>query len=191
MLSRVAADKAPRTHNRRRVTGSSGRRREGGESEPPRPNTSRHVFASVVLLLLVVTLCCSGAATAQVGSNADASTPGSALTGAIAGEGSTSGGVEGLQRVDLFVPQTTQVLPRKGTVPVKTRDSFVSPSLVSAGGVIVAFFEGHINAKYQDDQSTKPLSSDVVAENIDSAWEWPTLVEKVGKGRMEGTHCAW
>ncbi|EKG01123.1 trans-sialidase, putative, partial [Trypanosoma cruzi] len=42
MLSRVAAVKAPRTHNRRRVTGSSGRRREGGESEPQRPNMSRH-----------------------------------------------------------------------------------------------------------------------------------------------------
>ncbi|KAF8288463.1 trans-sialidase, putative, partial [Trypanosoma cruzi] len=44
MLSRVAAVKAPRTHNRRRVTGSSGRRREGGDSEPKRPNMSRHHF---------------------------------------------------------------------------------------------------------------------------------------------------
>ncbi|KAF8289534.1 trans-sialidase, putative, partial [Trypanosoma cruzi] len=56
MLSRVAAVKAPRTHNRRRVTGSSGRRREGGESEPQRPNMSRRVFASAVLLHLV--MCC-------------------------------------------------------------------------------------------------------------------------------------
>ncbi|RNC35334.1 trans-sialidase [Trypanosoma cruzi] len=59
MLSRVAAVKAPRTHNRRRVTGSSGRRREGRESEPQRPNMSRRAFASAVLLLLVVMMCCS------------------------------------------------------------------------------------------------------------------------------------
>ncbi|KAF8279969.1 putative trans-sialidase, Group V [Trypanosoma cruzi] len=61
MLSRVAAVKAPRTHNRRRVTGSSGRRREGRESEPQRPNMSRRVFTSAVLLLVVMVCCSSGA----------------------------------------------------------------------------------------------------------------------------------
>ncbi|PWU88963.1 putative trans-sialidase, Group VI [Trypanosoma cruzi] len=66
MLSRVAAVKAPRTHNRRRVTGSSGRRREGGESERQRPNMSRSVFTSAVLLLLVVMMCFgSGGAAAE------------------------------------------------------------------------------------------------------------------------------
>ncbi|RNC37783.1 trans-sialidase, partial [Trypanosoma cruzi] len=138
---------------------------------------SRHVFTSTVLLLLVVLMCFSGAATAEVGSNADASTSGLALTGAITAEGSASGGVEGLQRVDLFVPQTTQVLPKTGTGSSR-RDLFVSPSLVSAGGVIAAFAEGHIDAKKPHTESTNP-SSDVVAEYIDSAWEWPTLVEKV------------
>ncbi|PWV04454.1 putative trans-sialidase, Group V [Trypanosoma cruzi] len=63
MLSRVAAVKAPRTDNRRRVTGSSGMRREGGESEPQRPNMSRHHFYSAVLLLLM--LCGSGEAAAD------------------------------------------------------------------------------------------------------------------------------
>ncbi|KAF8307073.1 putative trans-sialidase, Group VI [Trypanosoma cruzi] len=58
MLSRVAAVMAPRTHNRRRVTGSSGRRREGRESERQRPNMSRHLFCSA-LLLLVVMMCCN------------------------------------------------------------------------------------------------------------------------------------
>ncbi|KAF8292005.1 putative trans-sialidase [Trypanosoma cruzi] len=67
MLSRVAAVKAPRTHNRRRVTGSSGRRREGRESEPQRPNMSRHVFTSAVLLLLVVMMCCNTGGAASSG----------------------------------------------------------------------------------------------------------------------------
>ncbi|ESS62568.1 trans-sialidase [Trypanosoma cruzi Dm28c] len=58
MLSRVAAVKAPCTHNRRCVTGSSGRRREGRASEPQRPNMSRHLFYSVVLLLFVM-MCCN------------------------------------------------------------------------------------------------------------------------------------
>ncbi|PWV12608.1 putative trans-sialidase, Group IV [Trypanosoma cruzi] len=57
MLSRVAAVKAPRTHNRRCVTGSSGRRRGGGESERQRPNMSRRVFTSAVLLLLFALTC--------------------------------------------------------------------------------------------------------------------------------------
>ncbi|KAF8277734.1 putative trans-sialidase, Group V [Trypanosoma cruzi] len=67
MLSRVAAVEAPRTHNRRRVTGSSGRRREGRESERQRPNMSRRVFTSAVLLLLVVMMWCGiGGGTAVV-----------------------------------------------------------------------------------------------------------------------------
>ncbi|KAF8290548.1 putative trans-sialidase, Group VI [Trypanosoma cruzi] len=65
MLSRVAAVMAPRTHNRRRVTGSSGRRREGRESEPQRPNMSRHLFGSAVLLVLVMMCCGTGVAHAE------------------------------------------------------------------------------------------------------------------------------
>ncbi|PBJ68724.1 trans-sialidase [Trypanosoma cruzi cruzi] len=61
MLSRVAAVMAPRTHNRRGVTGSSGRRREGGESERQRPNMSRRVFTSAVLLVVVM-MCDTGRA---------------------------------------------------------------------------------------------------------------------------------
>ncbi|PBJ79062.1 trans-sialidase [Trypanosoma cruzi cruzi] len=68
MLSRAAAVKAPRTHNRRRVTGSSGRRREGRESEPQRLNMSRRVFTFAVLLLLFVMMWCGsgGGASAEV-----------------------------------------------------------------------------------------------------------------------------
>ncbi|PBJ77656.1 complement regulatory protein [Trypanosoma cruzi cruzi] len=68
MLSRVAAVKVPRTHNRRRVTGSSGRRREVRESEPQRPHMSRRVFTSAVLLLLVIVMCCSSGVAAAGGS---------------------------------------------------------------------------------------------------------------------------
>ncbi|EAN90695.1 putative trans-sialidase, Group II [Trypanosoma cruzi] len=167
MLSRVAAVKAPRTHNRRRVTGSSGRRREGGESEPQRPNMSRRVFTFAVLLLLVVMICCATCVATPArenDGNSDLRT------------------VEGLQWVDLFVPNQTQVLPKGGGTPGKKRDSFVSPSLVSAGGVIAAFARGKINPQYAADvKLIKPLSSDIVAGYIDSSWEWSTLVEKVSE----------
>ncbi|EKF29368.1 trans-sialidase, putative, partial [Trypanosoma cruzi marinkellei] len=77
MLSRVAAVKAPRTHNRRRVTGSSGRRREGGESERQRPNMSQHHFYSAVLLLLLLVMMCCGTGGAAAAGEV-ASPPGSA-----------------------------------------------------------------------------------------------------------------
>ncbi|EAN85921.1 putative trans-sialidase, Group V [Trypanosoma cruzi] len=67
MLLRVAAVKAPRIHNRRRVTGSSGRRREGRESEPQRPNMSRRLFTSAALLLFVVMVCCGSGGAAVTG----------------------------------------------------------------------------------------------------------------------------
>ncbi|EKF38032.1 trans-sialidase, putative, partial [Trypanosoma cruzi marinkellei] len=198
MHSRVAAVKAPRTHNRRRVTGSSGRRREGRESEPQRPNMSRRVFPAAVLLLFVVMMYCgSEAASAQNGGAAHGLTSSELrLNDAIDGEGSASGGVKELQRVDLFVPQTTQVLPKDGTGASK-RDSFLSPSLVSAGGVIAAFAEGHMKAKnLTDAQSSEPIPSDIVAGYIDSAWNWTTLVDKANQstlkahtvlGKAEGT----
>ncbi|EKF30887.1 trans-sialidase, putative [Trypanosoma cruzi marinkellei] len=85
------------------------------------------------------------------------------------------------QGVNLFVPQTTLVRPKDGIVPVTTRDSFASPSLVSAGGVMAAFAEGHMDAEYQGGQLIKPFSSDVVAGYIDSAWNWSTLVGEVKK----------
>ncbi|PBJ76867.1 trans-sialidase [Trypanosoma cruzi cruzi] len=74
MLSRVAAVMTPCTHNRRRVTGSSGRRREGRASEPQRPNMSRHLFYSVVLLLLVVMMCGNAGGAAQAEEQASEST---------------------------------------------------------------------------------------------------------------------
>ncbi|KAF5214858.1 hypothetical protein ECC02_012505, partial [Trypanosoma cruzi] len=162
MLTRVAAAKAPRTHNRRRVTGSSGRRREGGESEPQRPNMSRHLFNSAMLLLLVVMMCCgSGGASNAVESK--------------------SGDGQKLQWVDLFFPNQTLVVAKGGTSQERKRDAFASPSLVSAGGVIAAFAEGLMYAEYVVDggKIIEPISSDIVAEYIDSSWDRSTLVGKV------------
>ncbi|RNC38952.1 putative trans-sialidase [Trypanosoma cruzi] len=98
--------------------------------------------------------------------------------------------VEMPQGVDLFVAQTTLVQPKDGIVPVTTRDSFVSPSLVSAGGVIAAFAEDQMDAEYQCAQLSRPFFSDVVAGYIDSAWDWSTVVGEVNK-RMHGGHTLW
>ncbi|KAF5213604.1 hypothetical protein ECC02_013863 [Trypanosoma cruzi] len=166
MLSRVAADKAPNKHNRRRVTGSSGRRREGREGEQQRPNMSRHVFTSAVLLLVVVTMCCG--------------TCGAAAAGGNNGKSDLIN-IHKLRGVDLFVPQTTLVLPKEGTAAGTPRDSFVTPSLVSAGGVIAAFAEGQTNAQKDGAQSITHLYSDVVAGYIDSKWNWTTLVAEINK----------
>ncbi|PWU84269.1 putative trans-sialidase, Group II [Trypanosoma cruzi] len=174
MLSRVGAVKAPRTDNRRRVTGSSGRRREGGESEPQRPNMSRHLFTSAVLLLLFVMMCCG-------------------TCGAAAAVESKSGVVQLPKWVDIFLPNKTQVVAKNGSAAGTPRDSFVSPSLVSAGGVIAAFAEGHENVKFDksaqkdDAQLSTHFYSDVVAGYIDSAWDWATLVDKVNQSSW-GAH---
>ncbi|RNC54036.1 trans-sialidase [Trypanosoma cruzi] len=163
MLSRVAAVMAPRTHNRRRVTGSSGRRREGRESEPPRFNMSRRVFTSAVLLLLVVMMYGSGGTSNAVKSN--------------------SGNAQLPHTVDLFLPNQTLVVPKGGTSQETKRDAFASPSLVSAGGVIAAFTEGLMYAEYvvEGGKVIEPISSDFVAEYIDSSWDWSTLVGKVSE----------
>ncbi|KAF8290657.1 putative trans-sialidase, partial [Trypanosoma cruzi] len=166
MLSRVAAVKAPNKHSRRRVSGSSGRGREGRESEPQRPNMSWHVFASAVLLLLVVMMCCG--------------TCGAAAAGGNNGKSDLIN-IHKLQGVDLFVPQTTLVQPKEWTAAGTPRDSFVTPSLVSAGGVIAAFAEGHTNAQKDGAQSITHFYSDVVAGYIDSAWNWSTLVAEINK----------
>ncbi|PWV08641.1 putative trans-sialidase, Group II [Trypanosoma cruzi] len=180
MLSRVAAVKAPRTHHRRRVTGSSGRRREGRESESRRPNMSRRVFASAVLhLFVVLVMCCRGAASSEMGTAVvEPTSPMPSSKVLIDGGGSVSEKEQPLQRVDLFVPNQTLVLQKGGTSPETTRDSFVSPSLVSAGGVIAAFAACHMDFEKPTDASLKP-SFGVVAVYVNSARSWPALVAEV------------
>ncbi|PWV05921.1 putative trans-sialidase, Group II [Trypanosoma cruzi] len=158
MLSIVAAVKAPRTHNRRRVTGSSGRRREGREGEPQRPNMSRHVFAFAVLLLVVMMCCCT--------------------CGAAAADGSSGAGDAQLpQEVDLFVPQKTQVVIKSGGA-TEMKDSFGSPSFALAGEVMVAFAEGHKD--YNGPQHTSDLyTSEIVAGYINATEPWSSIVADI------------
>ncbi|RNF13278.1 trans-sialidase-like protein [Trypanosoma cruzi] len=125
---------------------------------------SRRLFASAVLLLLVVMMMCrSGGASNAVKSN--------------------SGNAQLPDMVDLFVPNQTPVLPKDGIVPGTPRDSFASPSLVSAGGVIAAFAEGRVYREYvvKGGKIIEPISSDVVAEYIDSSWDWSTLFGKMSE----------
>ncbi|PWV05335.1 putative trans-sialidase, Group II [Trypanosoma cruzi] len=124
---------------------------------------SRRVFTSAVLLLLFVMMCCGPCDAADVVK-------------------SNSGYAQLPHTVDLFVPRTTQVLPKEETGSIR-RDSFVSPSLVSAGGVIAAFAEGRVYREHPVERNKiiEPISSDVVAEYIDSSWNWSTLVGKVSE----------
>ncbi|KAF5218924.1 hypothetical protein ECC02_008091 [Trypanosoma cruzi] len=116
MPSRVAAVKAPRTHNRRGVTGSSGRRREGGESEPQRSNMSRRAFTFAVLLLLVVMMCCGSEAT-------------------YGKEGDSRNGII-LKGGDLFSDAENKSM-------MQTLDSFRASFLACVKGAVVVIVEAH------------------------------------------------
>ncbi|EKF27359.1 trans-sialidase, putative [Trypanosoma cruzi marinkellei] len=155
MLSRVEAVKAPRTYNRRRVTGSSGRRREGRKSERQRPNMSRHHFYSAVLLLLVVMMCCgSGGAHAVQSNSKDTQMP---------------------QWADIFVSGKTLVLAKDGS-EAGVKDSFGAPSLVSAGGVMAVITNGFFKRG-----SIFLRQSDIIAGYLNPAWDWSSLVAEVSK----------
>ncbi|RNC48573.1 surface protein-2 [Trypanosoma cruzi] len=160
MYSRVAAVKALRTHNRRRVTGSSGRRREGSESEPRRPNMSRRVFTSAVLLLFVVMMCCGPCEAADAVE-------------------SKSRAVQLPQWIDLFLPNKTEVVAKNGSAG-GVKFAFISLSLVSAGGVMIAVAEGR--AKYNEPHKSGRFdSSDIVTGYINATWDWSTLFGKVSE----------
>ncbi|PWV04871.1 putative trans-sialidase [Trypanosoma cruzi] len=162
MLSLVAAVKAPRTHNRRRVTGSSGRRREGGEGEPQRPNMSRRLFTFALLLPLVVMMCCGSGGAAAVGSVSED---------------------EHLSKwVDIFVPNKTQVLAGEDDSKSGVGVSFASPSLVSAGGVMAVLAEGIISYNPSSATESFVYHSDIVAGYVNAAESWPSLVAEINDG---------
>ncbi|KAF5216383.1 hypothetical protein ECC02_010859 [Trypanosoma cruzi] len=142
------------------MTGSSGRRREGRVSEPRRPNMSRHLFCSAVLLLVIMMwICCNtgGAAAVVEGKSGDAPLP---------------------QWVDIFVPEKTQVLPKEGPES-GVKKAFAAPSLVNAGGVMVAIAESLFgyNVHGHDLFGIKPY--EIVAGYITAAESWPSVVAEV------------
>ncbi|EAN98223.1 putative trans-sialidase [Trypanosoma cruzi] len=158
MLSRIAAVKALCTDNRCRMTGCSGRRREGRESGQQRPNMSRRVFASAVLLLVVMVCFGSGAAHAVESNSGDAQLP---------------------NEVAILVPEKTLVVSKGGKGQSTTRVSFVSPSLVRAGGVMTVLAEGWIKYTGSHKTSSELGSADIVAGYISAAETWPSIVAEV------------
>ncbi|EAN88434.1 trans-sialidase, putative, partial [Trypanosoma cruzi] len=119
---------------------------------------SRHHFCSAVpLLLVVVMMCCN-------------------TCGPAAAEDSNSGDVRLPQRVGVFLPQKTSVLPKEGAGPGDVRDAFVSPSIVSAGGVIVALAEGRKWHSAPQHPAAKTLAIDIVAGYLNATEPWSSMV---------------
>ncbi|RNE95212.1 group II trans-sialidase superfamily, partial [Trypanosoma rangeli] len=119
------------------------------------PKMSWHMFLySVLLLLCVLLVCCGG-------------------TAVHAEEGNTPKEAQTPEVVDLFVPSQT-IVETQGQIEL--RDSFVYPSLASAGGVLVALAKTQARAPYAYDGRTSMIFADVVAGYIDSAKNWSSFV---------------
>ncbi|RNE95541.1 group II trans-sialidase superfamily [Trypanosoma rangeli] len=123
----------------------------------------RYLFSSAVLLLLCVLLICFGST-------------------AVHAEGNKPKEVQIPDPVDLFVPSQT-IVETQGQS--QTRDSFVSPSLASAGGVLVALAAGNINFKYSKEDRISVDYADVLAGYFDSAENWSSFVAKVNANRWK------
>ncbi|RNE99771.1 group II trans-sialidase superfamily [Trypanosoma conorhini] len=124
----------------------------------------RRLFsAAVPLLLFVLWICCCGC-------------------GAVHAEGSERKEVQLPQSVGLFVPQKTQVEVDGGR---RSKDSFSAPSLASAGGVLVAFAEGHIDYTDPNNHLVGYTYSDIVAGYIDAAGSWASLVAEINSSNWK------
>ncbi|RNC44497.1 trans-sialidase [Trypanosoma cruzi] len=129
---------------------------------------SRRVFVSPVLLLLVLMWMCCG-------------------SGAAAAKRIFVKGAESPQRVDIFVPQKTRVVTKSSNLASGSgvRGSFGSPSLVRAGGVIVAFAEGCTKYNGPHDKLNGLACSDIVAGHIKAAERWSSLVDETNKDKRD------
>ncbi|RNC33947.1 trans-sialidase, partial [Trypanosoma cruzi] len=154
MLSRVAAVKAPRTHNRRRVTGSSGRRREGGESEQQRPNMSRRVINSAMLLLLFVMMC--------------------------AAAGSVQAQNYGTRVCDSYGGHSSERLPgeyRAANPPVPGH-IFHNPHLVNVDGLLLAIAGAQFNRTVGSGSASMQLMARI---SVDAGRTWQSYAGPVGR----------
>ncbi|RNE99882.1 group II trans-sialidase superfamily [Trypanosoma rangeli] len=120
-------------------------------------NMSRNMFLYSVLLLLCVLLVCFGSM-------------------AVYGEeGTKPKEMQMPQAIDLFVPNQT-IVEAQGER--QTRESFLFPSLASAGGVLVTLAEGH-KLLHSPQKQTWVTYADVVAGYVDSAENWSSFVAEV------------
>ncbi|RNF00608.1 trans-sialidase [Trypanosoma rangeli] len=124
-------------------------------------NMSRHLFSSAMQLLFVLLICF-------------------ASTAVHAKEKSTPKEVQLPKVVDLFWPCRTIVEARGRS---QTRESFVSPSLASAGGVLVALAKSYASLPYPDQELVSPYYDDVVAGYIDSGENWSSFADEVNTNK--------
>ncbi|RNF09267.1 group II trans-sialidase superfamily [Trypanosoma rangeli] len=120
-------------------------------------NMCRHLFSFSVLLLCVLLLCFGS-------------------TAVHSEERSTPKDVQPPEGIDLFVPNRTIVEAQGENYTV---NYFVSPSLASAGGVLVALAEGHSDSQHAHQKEPWPVYVDAVAGYIDYAENWSSFVAKV------------
>ncbi|KAF8286361.1 hypothetical protein TcBrA4_0027110 [Trypanosoma cruzi] len=86
------------------------------------------------------------------------------------------------QPVGIYVPMKTQVEPKSGSGKSGMRDSFAATSLVRAGGVTIAFAEGHTEYKGSHYRlNVRP--SDIVAGYINAAETWPLIAAENNKDK--------
>ncbi|RNE97714.1 group II trans-sialidase superfamily [Trypanosoma rangeli] len=119
---------------------------------------SRHLFSYLMLLLLFLLLICFGS------------------TAVHAQEGNKPKEIQMPETVDIFVPHRTIVETRGKD---QLGESFISPSLVSAGGVLVALAKSHTSFPSSGEEQFFAYYADVVAGYIDSAKNWSSFVDEV------------
>ncbi|RNF11989.1 trans-sialidase, partial [Trypanosoma rangeli] len=101
---------------------------------------------------------------------------------AVHAEGNKAKEVKSPQGVPFLVPRQT-IVETQGQS--QTRDYFFSPSLVSAGGVLVFFAESHINDTNLHEEHASVAYADVVAGYVDSAKSWSSFVDEVSANKWK------
>ncbi|RNE95677.1 group II trans-sialidase superfamily [Trypanosoma rangeli] len=120
-------------------------------------NMPLHMFSYSALLLFLLLICF-------------------ASTAVHAEEKSTPKDVQPAKDANLFVPRRSIVETQGQTRAWKY---LVSPSLASAGGVLVAFAKSYTMLAYPTYGPNWPMSYDVVAGYIDPAENWSSFVDEV------------
>ncbi|RNE96485.1 group II trans-sialidase superfamily [Trypanosoma rangeli] len=131
------------------------------------PKVSWQMISSAVLfLLLCVPLMCN-------------------RSEVVHAESSNSKGVQLPQGVEVLVPQKTHV-EVNGEAESQTRDFFSSPSLVQAGGVLVAFAEGRTQYTGLHHEHASWLTyADIVAGYINAVEPWSSFVAEVNANKWK------